>query len=332
GLLEFFVFILFFPQLVAGPIMRHADFFPQLDKDQIKPAYLIRGMALIQLGLIKKVAIADNIVSVVKPVFADPTQYSGIANFLAALGFSVQVYCDFSGYTDLARGFGYMFGLKLPENFFGPYLARTCGELWQRWHATLSTWMRDYLYIPLGGSRTARWRADLNLIITFTLSGLWHGANYTYILWGFMHGVAIVVEKRLTPIGNAFRRIFSGSSGEVGPVYRYSIGTLKVSVVFFLFLVGILFFNAPTITQSWEMFAQIFTFARGGQSINVEMILGLFVVTMGFNWYQFKAGRMKWMEARPHLAYSTLLLSGLAVIWILGLYAPGSGDFIYFQF
>ncbi len=332
GFIEFFVFILFFPQLVAGPIMRHGDFFPQLDRDQMKPGFLIRGMALIHIGLIKKVAIADNISGVINPIFQNPEAYDGWTNLLATMGFAVQVYCDFSGYTDLARGFGYMFGLKLPENFYGPYLAPTVRELWQRWHATLSTWMRDYLYIPLGGSRCSRVRADFNLVLTFTLSGLWHGANYTYILWGFMHGMALILERYLTPVGKAVRRIFEDSHGAVPAYYRYGTITLKTSFVFFLFLMGIVFFNAPDIERSWSMFVQMGTFASEGKGTNVEMILGLLVVTMGLNWYQFKPGRLSFLEEKPALAYGILLLTGLAVIWILGLYAPGSGDFIYFQF
>ena len=332
GFIEFFVFILFFPQLVAGPIMRHGDFFPQLDRDQMRPGFLIRGMALIQIGLIKKVAIADNIASVVRPIFANPEAYDGWTNLLATMGFAVQVYCDFSGYTDLARGFGFMFGLKLPENFFGPYLAPTVRELWQRWHATLSTWMRDYLYIPLGGSRTSRVRADFNLVLTFTLSGLWHGANYTYILWGFMHGVALILERYLTPVGLWFRSHFADSQDQVPGYYRYGTVILKTTFVFFLFLLGIVFFNAPDIQKSWLMFGQIFTLASEGKGTNAEMILGLLVVTMGLNWFQFKPGRLKWLEKRQYLAYGILLVTGILVIWVLGLYAPGSGDFIYFQF
>ncbi|MEQ8353610.1 MAG: MBOAT family O-acyltransferase [Leptospiraceae bacterium] len=332
GFIEFFVFILFFPQLVAGPIMRHGDFFPQLDRDQMSSKFLIRGMTLIQIGLIKKVAIADNIVGVVKPIFANPEAYDGWTNVLATIGFAAQVYCDFSGYTDLARGFGYMFGLKLPENFYGPYLAPTVKELWQRWHSTLSTWMRDYLYIPLGGSRTSRVRADFNLVLTFTLSGLWHGANYTYILWGFMHGVALIFERYLTPVGKSIRSVFEKDNGDVPAYYRYTTVIAKTSFVFFLFLIGVVFFNAPGIEQSWAMFVQIFSLASEGKGTNVEMILGLFVVTMGLNWYQYTPGRLRYFEERPSVSYPLLLISGLLVIWILGLYAPGSGDFIYFQF
>lgn len=332
GFIEFFVFILFFPQLVAGPIMRHSDFFPQLDRDQMSQSFLIRGMTLIQIGLIKKVAIADNIVGVINPIWQNPMAYDGWTNLLAAFGFAVQVYCDFSGYTDLARGFGYMFGLKLPENFFGPYLSATCGELWQRWHATLSTWMRDYLYIPLGGSRAGRLRADINIIITFTLSGLWHGANYTYIMWGFIHGVALTLERYLAPAGNAVRRLFEDEHQNVPGYYRYTTLILKTTTVFMIFVLGILFFNAPDIQHSWMMFGQIFGLVTEGASTNQEMILGLLIVTLGFNWFQYRPGRMQFLEERPALAYPLLLVTGLAVIWILGLYAPGSGDFIYFQF
>ena len=190
-IIAFFAFVSFFPQLVAGPIERAADLLPQFLKPREFDSALARsGLRLILWGMFKKVVIADNLAPVVDRTFANFTILPTLSLLMGILFFAFQIYCDFSGYSEIAVGSARLIGFKLTQNFNYPYLSRNVGEFWRRWHITLSSWFRDYLYIPLGGSRTStRWRHLLNLIITFTLSGLWHGANWTFVSWGVLHGL-----------------------------------------------------------------------------------------------------------------------------------------------
>ena len=178
NLAHFMLFITFFPHLVAGPIVRARDFLPQIARRKRWSWPRMRlGAEYILLGLVKKLAVADRMAQFADPVFADPTSYGSAAVWLAALAYSLQIYCDFSGYTDMALGSAHMLGYKLSINFNMPYLAANVSEFWHRWHISLSTWLRDYLFIPLGGSRGGEWRTVRNLMITMTLGGLWHGAS-----------------------------------------------------------------------------------------------------------------------------------------------------------
>ncbi|EIV95595.1 MBOAT family protein [Frankia sp. QA3] len=198
-LLDFAVYEAFFPHLVAGPIVRASEFIPQLatprDPAQVpttRAAFLILG------GLIKKVVLADVIASrLVDPVFDAPGQHSSAEIGVAVYGYAVQIYCDFSAYSDIAIGIALLLGFRFPDNFDRPYASRSLQEFWRRWHMTLSRWLRDYVYLPLGGSRRGRRRTHLNLMITMTLGGLWHGASWTFVLWGALHGAALVTERRL---------------------------------------------------------------------------------------------------------------------------------------
>lgn len=194
---RFACFITFFPHLVAGPIVRAADFLPQLDKPPRLTAREVgEGTFLIATGLVKKVVFADYLaVNLIDRVFDDPTAYSSVEVLIGLYAYTLQIYCDFSGYTDIARGSGFLFGLHLPENFDRPYQAKSPAEFWRRWHMTLSTWLRDYLYFPLGGSKVPPGRAYFNLFLTVALVGLWHGAAWTFVLYGVLHGGAMVVHR-----------------------------------------------------------------------------------------------------------------------------------------
>src|SRR4051794_27632034 len=190
------LYLSFFPHLVAGPIVRAREFIPQLatprDPRQVAVG---AGVALIVIGLVKKVAIADFLArEIVDPVFGVPQAYSAPDAILATYAYAVQIFCDFSGYTDIAIGLALLMGLVFPQNFDRPYRAASFGEFWQRWHMTLSRFLRDFLYIPLGGNRKGRWKTVRNLMITMLLGGLWHGAAWGFILWGAIHGVALVIE------------------------------------------------------------------------------------------------------------------------------------------
>jgi alginate O-acetyltransferase complex protein AlgI len=190
------LYIAFFPQLVAGPIVRATDFLPQLEQDrQMNRTNLSEGSQIFLFGLIKKIIIADRLAVCVDAVFASPKSYSGLSIFLAVIAYSIQIYCDFSGYSDMAIGIAKTLGYDLCKNFDMPYLSRNPTEFWQRWHISLSAWLRDYLYIPLGGNRKGKTRTKINLMLTMLLGGLWHGANWQMVFWGMLHGGALVVHK-----------------------------------------------------------------------------------------------------------------------------------------
>ena len=197
NIFDFGFYLAFFPQLVAGPIVRAAEFIPQLfRKYRLRKEEMGHALFLISCGLFKKMAISDYLsVNFVDRVFDQPLLYSGFENLMAVYGYTLQIYCDFSGYTDIAIGLALLLGFRLPANFNSPYQARNITDFWKRWHISLSSWLRDYLYIPLGGNRKGRIRTNINLMITMLLGGLWHGANMRFILWGALHGVALVLHK-----------------------------------------------------------------------------------------------------------------------------------------
>src|SRR5262249_25006052 len=192
GFVDFALFVAFFPQLVAGPIVRAVDFLPQMaTPPRPTSAQVLEGVHWFLLGLFKKVFIADRLAQFVDPVFAQPGLYDAVTHRWAILAYAAQIYCDFSGYSDMALGCAKWFGFELPRNFNFPYLASSIADFWKRWHMSLSTWMRDYLYIPLGGSRRGNVRTYVNLVVTMTLCGLWHGASWNYLTWGFYNGLLL---------------------------------------------------------------------------------------------------------------------------------------------
>jgi len=195
SMLSFFAFVSFFPQLVAGPIERASNLLPQFNKLKTFDYNLAKnGLQLILWGLFKKVVIADRLSEYVDAIYNNPAQFTGIAVIIGTVFFAFQIYCDFSGYSDIAIGTAKLFGFNLMTNFRTPYFSKSIKEFWSRWHISLSTWFRDYCYIPLGGNRvsTGRWLSNLN--ITFMVSGLWHGANWTFIVWGMIHGIINSIE------------------------------------------------------------------------------------------------------------------------------------------
>src|SRR5664280_107443 len=185
-------YVLFFPHLIAGPILRPSELIPQLDrpKDWRWPRFTT-AVAIFTCGLVKKVIFADQLAELIERVYADPSQATWVEAVYAFYAYAIQIYCDFSGYTDMAIGLALCLGIRLPTNFLRPYTAGSPVDFWRRWHITLSRWLRDYLYIPLGGSRSTRWNAVRNVMITMVLGGLWHGANWTFVVWGFIHGIAV---------------------------------------------------------------------------------------------------------------------------------------------
>ena len=196
--LDYLFYLSFFPQLVAGPIVRARDFIPQIHQNPLRVTREMfgTGVFLIISGLFKKAIISDYIsLNFVDRVFDDPLLYSGFENLMGLYGYALQIYCDFSGYSDMAIGLGAMFGFAFPENFNYPYLSKTVSEFWRRWHMTLSGWFREYLYIPMGGSRNGQRRTLFNLFVVFLATGLWHGANWQFVAWGMWYAVLLILER-----------------------------------------------------------------------------------------------------------------------------------------
>jgi D-alanyl-lipoteichoic acid acyltransferase DltB (MBOAT superfamily) len=198
SVIDFFVYLLFFPVLIAGPIMRTTDFFPHLSKTEPERKDIIDATYLMIGGIIKKVLIADPLGQTVSPVFNSPMEYSSWNIFLLSFVYVFQLFFDFSGLTDMARSVALYMGFTLPLNFRAPFFSRTLSEFWTRWHITLSTWLRDYLYFSMGGSKVAKYRIYLNVIVTMTIGGFWHGPDYTYIAWGLYWGILLGIERFLT--------------------------------------------------------------------------------------------------------------------------------------
>jgi len=240
----FALFVTFFPQLVAGPIERASNLLPQFRKKiQFDYQDISSGMKLIAWGLFKKVVIADRLSVFVDTVYNNPHDYNGIPLIIATVFFAFQIYCDFSGYSDIAIGIAKMFGFNLMDNFKRPYHAYSISDFWSRWHISLSTWFRDYCYIPLGGNRVVKWRWYYNLFITFLISGLWHGANWTFIAWGAFHGVLLVIELVLkmkdTPRNSFIKRF-------------------RVLLTFTLVCLGWIFFRASNLSDALYIITNLF--------------------------------------------------------------------------
>ena len=189
--MDYAFYVSFFPQLVAGPIVRARDFIPQIRKPlYVSQEMFGRGIYLIVAGLFKKAVISDYIsINFVERIFDNPTLYSGVENLMGLYGYALQIYCDFSGYSDIAIGIALLLGFHFNMNFDSPYKSASITEFWRRWHISLTTWFRDYIYIPLGGSRCSKWKSFRNTMIIFLVSGLWHGANWTFICWGAFHAL-----------------------------------------------------------------------------------------------------------------------------------------------
>ncbi|WP_108425134.1 MBOAT family O-acyltransferase [Flagellimonas amoyensis] len=252
--LAFFTFVAFFPQLVAGPIERASHLLPQFYKtykfnyDQVKS-----GLLLMAFGLFKKMVIADRAALYVNEVYNNPGDYEGIQTIIATILFAFQIYCDFSGYSDIAIGAARTMGFDLMKNFDSPYLSKSITEFWRRWHISLSTWFRDYVYIPLGGSRKGQYRTYLNLFIVFVVSGLWHGAAITFVLWGVIHGAVIVLEKATKGLRHKAYNFLGLGSGTFSNKLFFTLITF--AIVDFAWI----FFRANTFADSRTIIKGFFT-------------------------------------------------------------------------
>jgi len=313
-------YVLFFPHLIAGPILRPHELLPQLSRfrSALSAPFLL-GVSVFTLGLVKKVVFADTLAAVVDPVFASGSQADALEYLLAIYGFSLQIYCDFSGYTDMAIGIAYILGIRLPTNFLRPYAAGSIIDFWHRWHITLSHWLRDYLYIPLGGNRLGENRRMLNLMTTMILGGLWHGAAWTFVIWGFLHGAALVVAH--------WWRRFSLPAGIALPNW------IVVLVTFHFVTAAWVFFRAPDLQVALAVFQGPFTAPMPDPSSFLTaylfeiVLLAVFLATHRFD-----------QHARIRLAirkYSlSFIVPVLVLCWTLAITISqgSSGKFIYFDF
>ncbi len=244
--IEYLFFLSYFPALVAGPIVRADYFLPQIqNRDHASREEMAAGLWLIILGLVKKAVVADYIAQYNDLIFASPTGYSGLESLMGVVGYVVQIYCDFSGYSDMAIGISAIMGFRLTRNFNFPYKSRNLTDFWRRWHISLSTWLRDYVYIPLGGNRRGTLRTYVNNFLTMLVGGLWHGAAWKFVIWGGMHGVGLIVHKALRP--------WLDRIPDTWPVKAAS-WTLTMAYVSFLFI----FFRAASFEDAWLIIRNIF--------------------------------------------------------------------------
>ncbi len=316
-LVDFGLYLSFFPHLVAGPLVRVGELIPQLEAPPPRALEAPRAARLILVGLAKKVLLADTLAgALVDPVFANPAAASATEAALAVYGYAAQILCDFSAYTDIALGVSLLFGLSLPENFDRPYAAQSFQEFWRRWHITLSRWRRDYLYFSLGGGRGGAGRTAANLLITMLLGGLWHGADWRFVLWGALHGLFLVGERAL---------------GLHRPPQGGAVGLLRALVVFHLVALAWVPFRAPSLEE-----AQAVLLALGGPQLeaprlSLPVALAL-LLPLGAQALPSDLGPAidRWVARLPAVVFAGLVAFGLMAIDALG--PDGVAAFIYFQF
>lgn len=337
---KFSLYISFFPQLVAGPIERAENLLPQFfRKKRFQLDQIILGFKIMLLGYFKKVVIADRVAVAVNTIYNSPNSYSGLYFVLATILFAFQIYCDFSGYSDIAVGVAKTLGFNLMENFKNPYFSRNIKEFWRRWHISLSTWFSDYVYIPLGGSRCGKLAHYRNLFITFLVSGLWHGANWTFFIWGGIHGILQILEAVTRPVR---KRIIKVLHLDNNPV----MAVLSICITFSIVCFAWIFFRANTISDAIYIVSHLFTDIRQWKSFSyvygVSMTLGLnfielFVVAgasiflLLFELLSREQQIYQFIEKRNIIFRFCFYSIVTAVILTMGVYY-NAGEFIYFQF
>jgi D-alanyl-lipoteichoic acid acyltransferase DltB (MBOAT superfamily) len=317
--IDFFTFVSFFPQLVAGPIERASHLLPQFqEKRYFTYENANAGLRLILWGLFKKVVVADRLAYSVSLVYDSPQDFSGFAVILATAFFAIQIYCDFSGYSDIAIGTARLFGFDLMTNFKTPYLSTSIRDFWQRWHISLSTWFRDYVYIPLGGNRVSTGRWWLNVMTTFTVSGLWHGANWTFVIWGGIHGLFYAIEKQFEAI----------------KLPKFLSGILVFTIV----CIAWIFFRADTLNdailliQNATNFTQVFDF----QALFINKNYGIYtIIAIGiliiFDILNQQNEINDWLIQQPKIIRWAIYYFLLFAIVFFGEFT-NAPEFIYFRF
>lgn len=338
----FALFVSFFPQLVAGPIERAGNLIGQLHQEHdFNYDRVVAGLRRMAWGFFKKIMIADNLALMVNQVYNNPSDFEGISLIIATVFFAFQIYCDFSGYSDIAIGAAQVMGFQLMENFRRPYFSKTISEFWGRWHISLSTWFRDYLYIPLGGNRVLKWRWYYNLFITFLISGLWHGANWTFVVWGALHGMYLVFAIITAKQRNALAQRLGLTDNPA--LYKW----VQVLTVFVLVCFSWIFFRANTIGDAFYIIrnsfagignmSKIFAGAdlnhilfmdQGLKVFSVSVISVLVMETVHLFERNGSASRL--ITSRPAWVRWSFYYAAIIAVLLFGQF--GLQEFIYFQF
>ena len=322
--IDFAAFVTFFPQLVAGPIERASHLLPQFYKNRtFDYQNAVDGVKLIIWGMFKKVVVADNCAFFVNKIFENPEAYSSGELFVGMVFFAFQIYGDFSGYSDMAIGISKLFGFDLMVNFKFPYFSRDIAEFWRRWHISLSTWFRDYIYIPLGGSKGTQWFQIRNVMIIFLVSGFWHGANWTYVVWGLFHALMFL------PL-----LLFNVNRSHLITKSYGWLDFAKIGVTFLVVCIGWVFFRADSITDAFQYLAHLFELKSLGLSLFYKtnanlMIFALSVMAVGILSMQELVWVIKKRDLPKISAFGALLL--VLLIFFMGSF-KNQMDFIYFQF
>jgi D-alanyl-lipoteichoic acid acyltransferase DltB (MBOAT superfamily) len=324
NILEFAAFVSFFPHLVAGPIMRPTTLLPQIEKKRrFNLDQFYRGAYLIFWGLTKKVVVADNLAKyIVVPLFKDWQTVDGGNALLAVYAFAFQIYCDFSGYTDAARGIAKCMGFELALNFNLPYFATSPKDFWTRWHISLSTWLRDYLYIPLGGNRGGQLFVYRNLMLTMVIGGLWHGARWTYVAWGFYQGLILILHRLAEPMLMKYQ--------PTDAVERAFWKAVRIFVTFHLVCLGWLFFRAETMAQAFGMLQAILYRPSVPIYTNLNILLACIVPLVIIQIIQYTSKDLEYIFRTPWYVRSFHYTFLFYAFVIAGEF--GGSQFIYFQF
>ncbi len=334
--ISFAAFVSFFPQLVAGPIERATNLLPQFyEKRHFDYAKAVDGMRQILWGLFKKVVIADNCARFADIIFNNSADYSGTTLLLGALFFTFQIYGDFSGYSDIAIGTARLFGFRLMRNFAFPYFSRDIAEFWRRWHISLSTWFRDYLYIPIGGSKGSMWLKTRNIFIIFIVSGFWHGANWTFIVWGALNALFFLP---LLLTKNNRKNLEVVAQGKLLPTFREA---MSITGTFFLTVLAWIFFRAENLSHAFDFIRNLFSglirkigyietrdYIRETVGYDLLILIFLFIMVEWLgreNEFAIEKTGLKWKRPLRHSFY-------YAIVLVIVLFGGREQQFIYFQF
>lgn len=322
NLVKLALYISLFPQLIAGPIVRYIDVEKQLTYRECTAEKTARGMIRFSMGLAKKVIVSNTVAAICDGIFGSTNTVPAFTAWVGVICYALQIYFDFSGYSDMAIGMGHMLGFDFLENFNYPYVSCSVQEFWRRWHISLSSWFRDYLYIPLGGNRRGKVRTYINLIIVFACTGLWHGASFSFIVWGLWHGLFLVIERL------GFKKVLDKLPKFIGWIYTMLV-----------VLVGWVFFRADTLSAAMKYLGEMFSFSGGvangmAQFDNLSFIITVIAIILCTPVYQFLKGKLEKTEVGKKAAFviGAVLATGLFILSVIFLTGSGYNPFIYFRF